>query len=295
MNNDALVLNDFASVLVIVQAWLLRFGLKVLAAIVILLVGLRLARLSRRAVERLLSRTVIDPTLSRFSANATQIGLVALTLVAVLGQVGVETASLIAVIGSAGLAIGLALQGSLSNLAAGVLLVLLRPFHVGDYIEAVGVGGTVEEIQLFVTMMVTTDNRAVIVPNSKLVSDVIINYSAKPQRRVDLVIGVSHGEDLDVVRRVLQEVLQAEARVLPEPEPTIGVIDLAESSINFVVRPWVNTPDYWGVYYSLKEAIKKRFDAEGIKIPFPQRDFHLIQPPSPPQASSGTIAALIDP
>ena len=282
MDPDALLLQNVTSLAVTLQAWLIQFGLKILAAILILLIGLRLARWGRRAVERLLSRTTIDQTLSRFTANATQIGLVMLTIVAVLGQVGVETASLIAVIGSAGLAIGLALQGSLSNLAAGVLLVLLRPFRVGDYIEAMGIGGVVEEIQLFMTLLVTTDNRAVIVPNSKLISDVIINYSAKPQRRVDLIIGVSYDDDLDLVRRVLTEVLQAEERVLAEPPPVIGLLDFADNRVNFVVRPWVNTPDYWSTYYSLKEAIKKRFDAEGIKIPFLPRDLHLIQAPPPP-------------
>lgn len=282
MDPDALLLQNVTSLAVTLQAWLIQFGLKILAAILILLIGLRLARWGRRAVERLLSRTTIDQTLSRFTANATQIGLVMLTIVAVLGQVGVETASLIAVIGSAGLAIGLALQGSLSNLAAGVLLVLLRPFRVGDYIEAMGIGGVVEEIQLFMTLLVTTDNRAVIVPNSKLISDVIINYSAKPQRRVDLIIGVSYDDDLDLVQRVLTEVLQAEERVLAEPEPVIGLLDFADNRVNFVVRPWVNTPDYWSTYYSLKEAIKKRFDAEGIKIPFLPRDLHLIQAPPPP-------------
>ncbi|MGA1264016.1 MAG: mechanosensitive ion channel family protein [Prochlorothrix sp.] len=282
MDPDALLLQNVTSLAVTLQAWLIQFGLKILAAILILLIGLRLARWGRRAVERLLSRTTIDQTLSRFTANATQIGLVMLTIVAVLGQVGVETASLIAVIGSAGLAIGLALQGSLSNLAAGVLLVLLRPFRVGDYIEAMGIGGVVEEIQLFMTLLVTTDNRAVIVPNSKLISDVIINYSAKPQRRVDLIIGVSYDDDLDLVRRVLTEVLQAEERVLAEPPPVIGLLDFADNRVNFVVRPWVNTPDYWSTYYSLKEAIKKRFDAEGIKIPFFPHDLHLIQAPPPP-------------
>lgn len=282
MDPDALLLQNVTSLAVTLQAWLIQFGLKILAAILILLIGLRLARWGRRAVERLLSRTTIDQTLSRFTANATQIGLVMLTIVAVLGQVGVETASLIAVIGSAGLAIGLALQGSLSNLAAGVLLVLLRPFRVGDYIEAMGIGGVVEEIQLFMTLLVTTDNRAVIVPNSKLISDVIVNYSAKPQRRVDLIIGVSYDDDLDLVQRVLTEVLQAEERVLAEPEPVIGLLDFADNRVNFVVRPWVNTPDYWSTYYSLKEAIKKRFDAEGIKIPFLPRDLHLIQAPPPP-------------
>lgn len=282
MDPDALLFQNVTSLAGTLQTWLIQFGLKILAAILILLVGLRLARWGRRAVERLLSRTTIDQTLSRFTANATQIGLVMVTIVAVLGQVGVETASLIAVIGSAGLAIGLALQGSLSNLAAGVLLVLLRPFRVGDYIEAMGIAGIVEEIQLFMTLLVTTDNRSVIVPNSKLISDVIVNYSAKPQRRVDLVIGVSYDDDLDLVQRVLTEVLQAEERVLAEPEPVIGLLDFADNRINFVVRPWVNTPDYWPAYYSLKEAIKKRFDAEGIKIPFLPCDLHLLQAPPPP-------------
>ena len=273
-------MTDVTSLLLEIQTWIVGFGLKVVAAIVLLLVGLRIARWGRRTVERLMGRAAVDATLIRFTGNATHITLVVITLIIVLGQVGVETASFIAVIGSAGLAIGLALQGSLSNLAAGVLLILFRPFQVGHYIEAVGAAGTVEEIQLFTTLLVTTDNRAVIVPNSKLVSDVIINYSTKPQRRVDLVIGVSYDDNLERVRQILTTVLKSDPRILADPPTTIGVLQLAESSVNFAVRPWVNTPDYWPVYFQLQETIKVRLEADGISLPFPQRTLHMVADPS---------------
>src|SRR5690606_24819702 len=202
-------------------------------------------------------------------------------IVAALSQVGIQTASLIAVIGAAGLAIGLALQGSLANFAAGFLILLFRPFRAGDYIEAAGTAGTVEKILIFTTELKTPDNKQVIIPNGAITSDNIVNYSANDTRRVDLVVGISYGDDIDKAKAVLRDVVAADSRVLSSPETTIAVSELADSSVNLIGRPRVNTGDYWGVYWDLTEAIKKRLDQEGISIPFPQRDVHFHQQPAP--------------
>ena len=190
---------------------------------------------------------------------------------------GVQTASIIALLGAAGLAVGLALQGSLSNFAAGVLIILFKPYKVGDYIEAGGVGGSVESLQIFTTVLITPDNKRVVVPNSQVTDGVITNYSANDTRRLDLVAGVSYSDDLDKVRAVLEGIIDDSEYVLDAPAPTIAVNELADSSVNFVVRPWVKTTDYWAAHFTLTETIKKRFDAEGISIPFPQTDVHVHQ------------------
>ena len=186
-----------------------------------------------------------------------------------------QTASLIALLGDAGLAVGLALQGSLSNFAAGVLIVLFRPYKVGDWIEGGGIAGAVEEVQILTTVLKTGDNKRVIVPNSQIMGTTITNYSANETRRVDLVVGVSYSDDLDKVRKELQDLVDADERILKDPAVTIAVSELADSSVNFVLRPWVKTADYWAVYFDLTERVKKRFDEVGISIPFPQRDVHI--------------------
>lgn len=198
-------------------------------------------------------------------------------ILAAVAQVGIQTTSIIAVLGAAGLAIGLALQGSLSNFAAGVLMLIFRPFRAGDYVECAGTAGVVEEVQIFSTRLRTPDNKLVIVPNGAVYSGNVVNYSANDTRRLDLVFGVSYADDLDHVKRVMRAVLDAEPRLLADPAPTIGLLELADSSVNFAVRPWVRTGDYWPVYFDLMEAMKKRFDAEGITIPFPQRDVHFVR------------------
>jgi len=203
--------------------------------------------------------------------------LMAAVIIATINQLGVQTTSLLAVVGAAGLAIGLALQGSLSNFASGVMIVLFRPYKVGDVIEAGGVTGSVIEVQIFTTIMKTPDNKKIIVPNSQVMAGEITNYSANPTRRVDLVAGCGYDDDLDKVRGVLEGIIAADDRILSDPAPTIAISELADSSVNFVVRPWVNSADYWGVYFDLTEQIKKRFDAEGISIPYPQRDVHVYK------------------
>lgn len=254
-----------------------RFGLRIVAAVVILIIGRWVAGLLRRIVRRAMTKRGVEASLVSFVSNLTFVGLMVFVVLAVLSQFGIQTTSFIAVVGAAGLAIGLALQGALANFAGGVLMLIFRPFKVGDYIEGAGVAGTVEEIEIFTTQLKTPDNKTVIVPNSKLTGDNLVNYSAKDTRRVDLVIGVGYGDNLDKVRKAIADVLAADARILKEPAPTIAVLELADSSVNFAVRPWVKTADYWAVHFDTTEAIKKRFDAEGISIPFPQRDVHMYQ------------------
>ena len=194
-----------------------------------------------------------------------------------MNQLGIQTTSFVALLGAAGLAIGLALQGSLSNFAAGFLMILFRPFKVGDYIEAAGTAGTVEEIQIFTTALRTPDNKLVIVPNAKLTADNIVNWSAKGTRRVDMVFGIGYGDDIDRARSVIREIIEADPRVLKDPAPLVALWQLGESSVDFVARPWVKSADYWSVWFDTTEKVKKAFDAEGISIPFPQRDVHVYQ------------------
>ena len=253
------------------------FGTQIIAAIAIFLVGRWLARRVSNLLERGLTRAGTDSTLVGFFRNISYFGLLALVLIAAVGQLGVQTTSFIAVLGAAGLAVGLALQGSLANFAAGVLMIIFRPFKAGDFIEAAGTAGVVEEIQLFTTRMRTPDNKTIIIPNAQITSGTITNYSARDTRRLDLVFGVSYTDDLDQVKRVIREVLAEEQRLLQDPEPLVGLLNLGDSSVDFAVRPWVNSSDYWPVYFDLQEAMKKRFDREGISIPFPQRDVHLYQ------------------
>ncbi len=251
------------------------YGLKIVVALVIFLVGKWLARSVSRLVDNTLGKRQVDPALRYFLSSLVFYGLFVFVIIAALSQVGIQTASLIAVVGAAGLAVGLALQGSLANFAAGFLILLFRPFKAGDYIEAAGTAGTVEKILIFTTELKTPDNKQVIIPNAAITAGNIVNYSARDTRRVDLVIGVSYGDDLDKVKSVLREVVEADERVLKEPAVTIAVSQLGDSSVDLIVRPWVNTADYWPVYWELTEAIKKRLDREGITIPFPQRDVHL--------------------
>lgn len=254
-----------------------QFGFQVAAAIVIFFAGRWLARRLANFLERGLKRAGTDPTLVGFFRNIAYFGLLVMVIIAAVGQLGVQTTSFIAVLGAAGLAIGLALQGSLANFAAGVLMIIFRPFKAGDFIEAAGTAGVVEEIQLFTTKMRTPDNKTIIIPNAQVTADTITNYSARDTRRLDLVFGVSYTDDLDKVKRVIGEVLADEPRLLKDPEPLVGLLELGDSSVNFAVRPWVNSGEYWPVFFDLQEAMKKRFDKEGISIPFPQRDVHLYQ------------------
>jgi small conductance mechanosensitive channel len=253
------------------------YGLRVLAAIVVFIVGRWIAKGLTKAVEKLMNRSEVDPTLIRFTANVTYIALFTFVILAMLGQLGIQTTSFIAVLGAAGLAVGLALQGSLSNFAAGFLMILFRPFKVGDFIEGAGSSGTVEEIQIFTTTILTPDNKTVIIPNAKLTGDNIVNYTVKGTRRVDMVFGIGYGDDINKARQVIEDVLAKDNRLLKDPATTIAVSELADSSVNFVVRPWVKADDYWNVYFDTTENVKKALDTEGISIPFPQRDVHIYE------------------
>jgi len=255
---------------------LLANGLKILAALAIFWIGKWVVKRLVNAVKRGLGRTAMDITLIGFLGNIlTGVGLV-FVIIAALSQLGVNTTSFAAAIAAAGLAIGLALQGSLSNFAAGFLIILFGFFKKGDYVEAGGTAGTVEDISIFTTTLKTPDNRSVIVPNGQITTDVIINYSANPIRRIDMVVGVSYDADLPETQELLRKIVTDHPGTLDDPAPTVEVHVLNASSIDFVVRPWVNTADYWAIQWELNKQIKMELDKAGIGIPFPQRDVHLF-------------------
>jgi small conductance mechanosensitive channel len=263
------------------QEWVsthgVAYAVRVLGAVVILILGRWAALGLSRLTRRLLEKRKLDPTIAAFVSNLVFFALLTFVGVAAIQNLGIPTASLVAVIGAAGLAIGLALQGSLSNFAASFLLILFRHFKKGDFIEGAGTAGIVEEIQVFATVLKTPDNKKVIIPNAKLTNDNIINYSALETRRVDFKFGVAYSSDIPQVKKILERVISEEPRVLKDPAPTIAVLELADSSVNLAVRVWVKVPDYWAVFFDLNEKVKLTFDREGVKIPFPQRDVHLYQ------------------
>ena len=259
------------------QSLLAGLGVNLIGAIAIFVIGRWIAQAITGALKKFMASRDVEDTLETFVGNLVYMGLLTVVILASLNQLGIQTASLIAVLGAAGLAIGLALQGSLSNFASGVLIILFKPYRVGDWIEAAGVSGKIHGLQIFTTTLLTGDNKLIIVPNSQIMNGVITNYSTQDTRRIDLVVGVSYADDLDKVRSVLTDILSAEKRILTDPEPLIAVNDLGASSVDFVVRPWVRTVDYWNVRFELTETIKKRFDRESISFPFPQHDVHLYQ------------------
>jgi len=249
----------------------------IVVAAAILFGGIWLSKQARRYINLVMEKRDVDDLLASFVSNIAYIALVAFVVIAALGKLGIQTTSFIAILGAAGLAIGLSLQGSLSNFASGVMIIAFRPFKVGDFIEAGGVSGVVEGIQIFSTQMRTGDNKAIIVPNSNITGGNITNYSAKEQRRIDMVFGIGYDDDIKKTKQVLQELILADERILKDPEPVIAVAELADSSVNFVVRPWVKTDDYWNVKFDFTEAVKLRFDKENICIPYPQQDVHMHQ------------------
>lgn len=259
---------------------IMTYGVKIIFALVIFFVGKYFSGVAQKVVCKLLNSRKIDPTVVSFVGNLSWAIVFVFTIIATLGQIGVQTASLVAAIGAAGLAVGLALQGSLSNFASGVLMVLFRPCRVGDYIEAAGIAGTVDEITIFSTKLRTPDNKVIVAPNSSIMNGTITNYSALENRRIDLVIGVSYSADIALTKKVLTEILDNNPYVLKDPNYTIGLSELANSSINFVVRPWVKTADYWTARFEILEQIKHAFDAANIEIPFPQMDIHVKQLPA---------------
>lgn len=256
-------------------ALIVSYGLQILLALMILIVGKWLARLISKSIINTMIKKDIDKTISNFTGSIIHTVLLVVAIIAALGQLGIQTASFIAIVGAAGLAVGFALQGSLSNFASGVLLILFRPIRSGDFIEAAGQTGVVDEVGIFSTIMKSGDNKVIIIPNSNIMGSNIINYSLEDTRRIDMIIGVAYDADIRAVKAVLGEIIANDDRVLKEPEPTIALAELGDSSVNFVVRPWVNSSDYWPTKFSLLETIKLRFDEENIGIPFPQIDIHL--------------------
>ncbi len=258
------------------QGVVIEWGMHLLAALAVFVIGRWVAKGVRAGVRRMLTRSGADPIVVGFVGSITYIALLAFVIVAALGQLGIQTTSFIAILGAAGLAVGLALQGSLANFAAGFLMIIFRPFKVGDFIEGAGVAGVVKDIQIFTTTLKTGDNKTIIIPNAKISGDNITNYSAEANRRVDMTVGVAYDADLSQVREVLKDIISKDDRIMTDPAALIVVGELADNSVNFIVRVWVKAADYWGVMFDTTETIKNRFDEAGIGIPFPQRDIHIV-------------------
>lgn len=257
--------------------YVIPWGIRALLALAIFLIGRWLARYGVKTVKVAMHRAGIDTMLVNFLASLLYWAIMAAVIIATLGQLGINTTSLLALLGAAGLAVGLALKDSLANFASGVLLILFRPFRIGDSIEGGGASGTVEDIRIFNTVLRTGDNRVITIPNSQMHRGTIINISAKETRRIDLLIGIGYDDDIRQACSVIRELVDADERILAEPEPTINVAELADSSVNLNVRPWVRTGDYGAVRAALLERIKLEFDARDITLPYPQREVHLHQ------------------
>ncbi len=255
------------------------YGLRIVAALLILLIGKWISGWVRKIFRAGLEKRKVDVALVGFLGSIAYALLMIAVIITAISQLGVQTTSFIAVLGAAGLAVGLALQGSLSNFASGVLIILFRPFRAGDFVEAGGVMGIVDEIGILMTNMHSVDNKAIIVPNSQILGAHIVNFTANTTRRCDMVFGISYGDDIDKAKEIFQAVLDEDERCLKEPAPTIAVSELGDSSVNFIVRPWVKAEDYWGLYWDMQETMKKRLEAGGLSIPFPQRDVHLYKTP----------------
>lgn len=273
-----------------VSALASTYSEQAIKAVLIVLVGFWIARRLAKLVQKILGKTHLDATYIPFAGNVTKIGLYFLVMLAALNNVGVQMTSVLALLGTAGLAVALALKDSLNNVAAGISLLVLRPFRVGDYVELGGTGGTVVEINFFHTFLNTPDNRRIAIPNAKILADTIVNFSHNTTRRLDMVFGISYDSDLREARRIFQELIAADERILTEPEPVIAVGALADSSVNFFVRPWVKTEDVWPVTFDFTEKVKLAFDEAGIVIPFPQRDLHMYYPQGIPPAEKQEIS-----
>lgn len=253
------------------------YGLKILAAILIFVVGKWIAKFLSNLIGKAMSKAKLEPTLVTFVKNLCYVGLIVFVAIAAMSALGIQTAQFIAVVGAAGLAIGLALQGSLSNFASGVLLVIFKPFQAGDFVEVAGVKGTVQAVQIFNTVLNSPDNVRVTIPNSQITGSSIMNYTVNGTRRLDLVFGVSYDDDINKAQKVIEGVLAKDDRILKEPAPTVAVYELADSSVNFVCRPWVKAADYWTMWFDLTAKVKVALEGAGLTIPFPQRDVHMFK------------------
>ncbi len=263
------------SMLDVAVQWLLNNYLSLVMALLIFFIGKWIANLITKAVRALMLKAKMEQILVSFLSRIVKSILIIFVVIAALTQLGVATTSLVAIIGAAGLAVGLALKDSLQNFASGVMLISFRPFKTGDFVEVAGVSGVVERIAIFSTTMRTGDNKEITVPNGAIYGGTIINYSARPTRRVDMVFGIGYDDDLKKAKSLIEKVLNEDDRILKDPAPVVAVSELADSSVNFIVRPWVNSADYWQVYWDTHEKIKLTFDENGISIPFPQMDVHV--------------------
>ena len=259
-----------------VGKYLELYGPPLLLAIVTLVIGWWIIKWLTRLFVKIMDKREVDPGLKSFLKSMVSILLKIMLIISIAGMVGIETTSFIAILGAAGLAVGLALSGTLQNFAGGVMILLFKPFKVGDFIEAKGHMGSVREIQIFNTILKTPDNKTIIIPNAQIANDSMVNFSTEEERRVDLSFGISYSDDIDKAKGIIQDIVQADSRILNEPDkPFIAVSELADSSVNIVVRLWANASDYWGIYFDMHEKVKKTFDAKGVSFPFPQMDVHL--------------------
>ncbi|MBC8406454.1 MAG: mechanosensitive ion channel [Planctomycetes bacterium] len=257
--------------------WAIAQAPSMVGAVLTLIIGLWLTKVITKGISVGIEKSSLDNMLGNFLSKLVKMVLTVMVLISVVGQLGVETTSFAAILAAAGFAIGMAMSGTLGNFASGVMILLFRPFRTGHFVEVAGHAGVVEEISVFMTQMRTGDNKQILIPNSEITSGSIINYSAKPTRRVDLVVGISYDDDIKKAHEVLNRILSQNEKVLEDPAPTVAVSELGANSVNFVVRPWVNSADYWDVYFGLTETIKLTFDKEGLSFPYPQRDVHLYQ------------------
>ena len=271
---ETLSMLDKIDIQQLIETYILPWGINIVMALAIFIVGKFVVNILVNVAKKLMGKAKVDNILINFIASIIKTVLLLFVVIAALDQLGVDTTSMIALIGAAGLAIGLALQGTLQNLASGVMLIIFRPFSDGDFIEAAGVSGVVEEIGIFSITMRTGDNREIIVPNGEIYGGTITNNSRRDTRRVDMVFGIGYDDDLLKAKDIIKKILSEDERILADPAPAVVVGELADSSVNFNVRPWCKTSDYWGVYSDVHEKIKLTFDAEGISIPYPQMDIH---------------------
>jgi small conductance mechanosensitive channel len=268
---------DLNKLLAILQELMMSYGLKLLGALVVLIIGLWLIKFLTRTITRLMEARNVEPSLRSFLRTAFSIIMKLLLVIIIATMIGIPMTSFVAILGAAGLAVGLALSGTLQNFAGGVMILLFKPYKVGDYVEAQGYTGTIKEIQIFHTVMLTVDNKTIIIPNGPLSTGSLINYSKEPLRRVDLTIGISYGNSFENAKEVLNRLIAQDDRILKEPEPFIGLNTMADSSINLVVRLWVNADDYWGVYFRMNNEVYNEFPKNGLSFPFPQMDVHLVR------------------
>lgn len=268
---------DFDAILKQITEITTNYGLKLLTALVVLWIGWKIINLIRKAIYTWFSKADYDEALETFVYSLVSMALKIILVVTCAGIAGIPTTSFVAILGAAGLAIGMALSGTLQNFAGGVLILVLKPFKVGDFIETQGHSGTVRSIQIFNTIINTGDNKRIILPNGPVATGSLINYSAEERRRVDMLFGIGYDDDIDQAKSIIRSLIEADSRIHQDPEPFIAVKELADSSVNLVVRVWSDRGDYWGIFFDMHENVKKTFDREGISIPFPQSDVHLHQ------------------